>query len=37
MTTGPIVTGWTDTHCHTQEQMTETGSDELLQIGRAHV
>mgnify|MGYP003333605765 FL=1 len=34
MTTGPIVTGWTDTHCHTQEQMTETGSDELLRRAR---
>lgn len=28
-------TGWTDTHCHTQEQMVETGSDELLQRARA--
>ena len=27
-------TGWTDTHCHTQEQMVETGSDELLQRAR---
>ena len=26
--------GWTDTHCHTQEQMVETGSDELLQRAR---
>jgi TatD DNase family protein len=30
-----IATGWTDTHCHTQEQMVETGSDELLQRARA--
>lgn len=27
--------GWTDTHCHTQEQMVETGSDELLERARA--
>lgn len=26
---------WTDTHCHTQEQMVETGSDELLERARA--
>lgn len=26
--------GWTDTHCHTQEQMVETGSDELLRRAR---
>jgi len=26
--------GWTDTHCHTQEQMVETGSDELLERAR---
>ena len=25
---------WTDTHCHTQEQMVETGSDELLERAR---
>ena len=35
MTAGTGVTGWTDTHCHTQEQMVETGSDELLQRARA--
>ena len=29
------MTGWTDTHCHTQEQMVETGSDELLERARA--
>lgn len=29
------MSGWTDTHCHTQEQMVETGSDELLQRARA--
>ena len=29
-----VVTGWTDTHCHTQEQMVETGSDELLHRAR---
>ncbi|MFM9226536.1 MAG: TatD family hydrolase, partial [Actinomycetota bacterium] len=34
MTAGPSVTGWTDTHCHTQEQMVETGSDELLRRAR---
>jgi TatD DNase family protein len=28
------VAQWTDTHCHTQEQMVETGSDELLQRAR---
>lgn len=28
------LTRWTDTHCHTQEQMVETGSDELLQRAR---
>ena len=28
------VHGWTDTHCHTQEQMVETGSDELLHRAR---
>jgi TatD DNase family protein len=28
------VAQWTDTHCHTQEQMLETGSDELLQRAR---
>lgn len=26
--------GWTDTHCHTQEEMVETGSDELLHRAR---
>ncbi|MBM3718476.1 MAG: TatD family deoxyribonuclease [Actinobacteria bacterium] len=26
--------GWTDTHCHTHEQMAETGSDELLRRAR---
>ena len=31
MTTTPL---WTDTHCHTQEQMVETGSDELLERAR---
>ena len=30
-----MTTGWTDTHCHTQEQMVETGSDELLERARA--
>lgn len=30
-----MATGWTDTHCHTQEQMVETGSDELLERARA--
>lgn len=30
----PRATGWTDTHCHTQEQMVETGSDELLERAR---
>ena len=34
MTSGTGVTGWTDTHCHTQEQMVETGSDELLRRAR---
>ncbi len=29
-----VVAQWTDTHCHTQEQMVETGSDELLQRAR---
>ena len=28
------VAQWTDTHCHTQEQMVESGSDELLQRAR---
>ena len=28
------MTMWTDTHCHTQEQMVETGSDELLERAR---
>lgn len=30
-----ITAQWTDTHCHTQEQMVETGSDELLERARA--
>lgn len=29
------VTGWTDTHCHVQEEMIETGSDETLVRARA--
>lgn len=29
------VTGWTDTHCHVQEQMIESGSDETLVRARA--
>ena len=32
--TPALTMGWTDTHCHTQEQMVETGSDELLQRAR---